>query len=342
MLRPAAKHLRRPGKISFVRITVLTIALSAALVTLSRVYSVAQPTIRTAVPDNHKKALVRAASALRAAKLRDALRAWNSGPLPAEVGVLAAECPPADAAGAALRQTDGPPDVVIDVGANQGHPVTLGALQRRARLVLSVEPDPRNFGRLTHRANSVIKTQPGRTRRSRFVGVDGAAGAETAVKRMLFHKTRNDFSCFTCLDVRKAEIFAKDVKVTTVDKLLARAGVASDAEIALLKTDTQGFELEVLTGAAGAFANRQIAAVLVEFDPKLLRTREIGLGVLDKLVGYGMQCVHLAFSGRKSAVEEKPRFPELPISAENRGRFYDFVVAQGGWTDVFCLRPPPS
>lgn len=325
MLRGSLKRLygRRLG--SFVKLLLILSALALFVQLLTRTR-----------PGLLPRSLVASADASRRRALVSALRAWRSGPLPEEVAALAASCPPADAAGAALDLGSGQPNVVVDVGANQGHPVTLGALQRHARLVLSVEPDERNFGMLSKRAHNLLPAGGG----SRFVGVHGAAGAEASIKRMLFHRTRNDFSCFTCLDARKSEVYGADVRVATVDKLLEEAAVKADDEISLLKTDTQGFERQVLLGASAVFDRKMVKAVIVEFDPKLLGRRENAVGVLEKLVDYGMECVHLAFSGRKSKSVETPRFPSLPVTNANAGLFYEFVVAQGGWTDLFCLRPP--
>lgn len=255
---------------------------------------------------------------------------------PRPAAALAAACPPADAAAVALRLAKGVPNVVLDVGANQGHPVTLFALKHGTRVVVSVEPDPRNIEALRRRAAGLVRSGG---QGSRFVAVHGAAGDEAGVKNMMFHRTRNDFSCFTCLDKRKEEIFSKAVRVDTVDRILGHAGVGEKEEVSLLKTDTQGFERQVLDGAKGVFGRGKVAAVIVEFDPKLLGRKENAVGVLERLVSHGMQCVHLAFSGRKDKkTDENPTFEDLPITTGNKERFYDFVIAQGGWTDLFCLR----
>ncbi|OSX74543.1 hypothetical protein BU14_0285s0031 [Porphyra umbilicalis] len=150
---------------------------------------------------------------------------------------------------------------------------------------------------------------------------------------MAFHATRDDFGCFACLDGRKAEVSARPVEVYTVDGLLD-AHVPPRVPVALLKTDTQGHEAHVLDGAAAALRAARVRAVLVEFDPRLLGRRATGLRVLATLVGARFWCVHLAFAPAGGGALWGGGAPVTAATAE---AFYDWVVAQGGYTDLLCV-----
>lgn len=305
------------------------LAIAVVAGTLLHVLRNAPPTVRS---------MVSTSSESRQLELAFQLTTWlkSGGRFPLTLTSLAAACPPADAAHAAMRSmtNTSKPYVVVDIGANRGHPVTLGALKAGAAVVLSVEPDSRNFVDLEKRAHRLA------SHGTRFVGVRGAAGDQDKTKEMLFHSGRDDFSCFHCLDKRKKEVFSQQVRVRTLDTLLSDAQIGDSEEITLLKTDTQGFELEVLRGARGAFTRGVVASILVEFDPKLLHTKDNAVQVVQMLSGYGMSCMHLAFSGRKLKRPTTALFADLPISSQNAEAFYNFVVRTGGWTDLFCIRPP--
>lgn len=281
---------------------------------------------------------VATASQERQSRLLIALSSWSSGQeMPSEIADAAAPCPPEDAAVVALHagrkaQSSDTPNIVVDIGANGGHPVTVSALRANARVVLSVDPDSRNIPRLEQRRAS---SDPSLTK---YIVVHGAAGAKLETMAMRFHKNRNDFGGFTSLNPRQNDVYTQEVQVKPVDDLLDE--LPARGAVTLLKTDTQGYETQVLMGAARAFNENRVQALLAEFDPKLLRDRANGVKLLRTVLGYGMKCVHLAFSGRTNKEPSVPRFPQLPLSDSSVEAFYDFVVENTGWTDLFCLHPP--
>lgn len=263
-------------------------------------------------------------------RLTEALEIWQptaGGTIPPTVIDAAARCHPADVAAVALLAYERP-NIVIDVGANGGYPVTEAAVQGDARLVLAVEPDKRNIPRL--------RKQRRRSKVSKFVIMHGAAGATSASMRMMFSKKRNDYTCFTCMDERRSDVFIKTVRVRTVDGILKKLDFGGP--VSFMKTDAQGFELQVLKGAKETFEEGRVEMLMVEFDPKLLRTRENTLELLRLIVDYRMQCVHLAFSGRRRANTSVPQFDDLPIHKDNAEAFLDFVVQNTGWTDLLCFK----
>lgn len=277
---------------------------------------------------------VAAASQARQLTLINALKSWVPGQeMPASIPYAAAPCPPEDAANAALSipPMDNP-NIVVDIGANGGHPVTVSALRLNARVVLAVEPDERNIQRL-QRLRS--RSNPNTTS---YVIIHGAAGATSQVMDIRFHKDRDDYGGFTSLDPKKNDVYTQQVQVKPIDEMLDELN--AKGPITLLKTDTQGYETQVLTGARKIFSDRRVQALLVEFDPKLLMTRANAVQLLEVIVGYGMKCVHLAFSGRTVKSPQVPRFPHLPIFNSSIPEFYDFVLKNTGWTDLFCLLPP--
>jgi FkbM family methyltransferase len=282
--------------------------------------------------------------------LRAALSSWVSGGMPTDVRRAAAACTTRDAADALLSAGDPAESGVIDVGANKGYPVTRLALQHGAAFVLSVEPDPRNF-----RVLSALRPGQDKTSGAVFIPVLGAAGSKTGSDRMSFHETRDDHTCFGCLDLKRKETYSEQVDVFTVDDLLLPGGGGRDsalwapkmksAGIALLKTDTQGYEAHVLRGARSTLASGRVRNVIMEFDAKLFHTRENALRALAAVFDVGMECTALKFAGQSSddlsKGERVPQFTNSSINLATAGEFWDFVKAQGGmYTDVLCTMRP--
>lgn len=134
-------------------------------------------------------------------------------------------------------------DTVLDIGANVGQYATLTRSAGFTGLVISCEPLRGAFAQLDHRAS----------RDDRWTALNTAVGAETGTATI--NVSENSFSS-SIRDMTQAHldtapgsryIATEQVPVTTVRDLVAEHGV--DAERALLKIDTQGFESEVLRGA---------------------------------------------------------------------------------------------
>lgn len=223
--------------------------------------------------------------------------------------------------------------VILDIGANGGHPVTRYSLDAAVGLVISAEPDPRNYVRLER-----LK----KTEQTKFVIARGAVSDSVGKKDMAFSKARDDFTCFTCLDKRKPDTYTKTVIVHTVDELMATNAVEQkDWPVLILKTDTQGHEPEVLAGAKELLSEgRRVRYLIAEFDLKLLMKRDRATGLVLTLLRAGFRCMHLVFSGmteQKRIADKYSRFGS-EISEDNVESFVDFVRGTGEFTDIFCAR----
>ena len=144
------------------------------------------------------------------------------------------------------------PAVVIDVGANVGQSV--GEFKRilPSAVIHSFEPSPLVFKELERRTGH-------------FPGVslnNVALGARIETKSFL-ENSRSTMSSFLALGKDGwGEIDRKiDVEVQTLDGYARENSLAA---IEILKTDTQGFDLEVLKGARGLMAENRIHLVYTE------------------------------------------------------------------------------
>jgi FkbM family methyltransferase len=164
--------------------------------------------------------------------------------------------------------------VVFDVGANVGQ--TIGRIRQShpGAIVHAFEPNSHAFGQLSE----LYKTTP-KTYLNPF-----ALGASEEV-RTLTEYTASDMSS---LLPRGSENWigvagSSDVKVRTIDDYCRELTVD---HIDLLKSDTQGFELEVLKGARRMLTEGRVRAIYLEitFAPlyeKLPRLDELYAFVVD-------------------------------------------------------------
>jgi FkbM family methyltransferase len=147
-------------------------------------------------------------------------------------------------------QTDSP--VVFDVGANVGQSVRKFRRVFPQCVVHSFEPSPSTFQVLKnglmgfenlHLWNCALGANPG--------------------KLPFFENTFSDMSSFLPLGASGWGTIAKEtrVDVQTVDEFCKTENVA---RIDVLKLDTQGFDLEVLRGAANMLAQSKIGLVYLE------------------------------------------------------------------------------
>jgi len=153
-----------------------------------------------------------------------------------------------------LRSLGIQPATILDIGANRGQTVDRFKYLWPSAVIHAFEPFPAAFTQLETTC-----------RRHRTVqAVNAACGALPATLSVpeLPGSETNSL-------VRPAGEASKcvSVRVTTVDQYCADTGIS---EVDLLKTDTEGYELEVLRGAAAMLSRAQIRAVLVEtaFDRK--------------------------------------------------------------------------
>jgi FkbM family methyltransferase len=142
-----------------------------------------------------------------------------------------------------------PIEVVFDIGANVGH--TAAAFTRaypRAR-VYCFEPGPATFHTLLQNAGGKVKAFQ--------LAVGSAVG--TAV--LYAEKDSYLNSLVPELNTARSGASPASISVTTVDRFCEEHGID---RIDLLKTDTEGYELEVLKGAAKLLKERRVGAIYVE------------------------------------------------------------------------------
>lgn len=266
------------------------------------------------------------------AALATALADWTAGRMPPPLLAAAAAATSRDCAEVVIASAGDAG--VVDVGANKGWPVTKLGLAKGVSFVVSVEPDERNFG--------VLRKLPNKHGASYFA-VKGAAGRQGSVQTMSFNRDRDDHSCFNCLNTSRPEVYTEDVSVYTIDGLLGtHSGLVWPAalrgrRVALLKTDTQGYEAAVLSGASASFQAGRVANVIMEYDAKLFRQKEVAREALDVMFSAGMECAALAFAGGEKA-RDVPAFRKS-ITRATADEFWEFVVQQGGpYTDLFCSK----
>jgi FkbM family methyltransferase len=148
--------------------------------------------------------------------------------------------------------------ICLDVGANIGQTIErfLGTFKQPT--IHAFEPSPASFEQLRrYETNPLVRIHN--------EGVGDVAG------ELLFNEYRSsDLSSFLSisdsLESRFSGAQAKRTllrKVVTIDDFLSQQSMAS---VDVLKSDTQGFELKVLHGAAASLENGAIKTVLLEMN----------------------------------------------------------------------------
>jgi FkbM family methyltransferase len=203
-----------------------------------------------------------------------------------------------------LAATERP--LVFDIGANRGQ--TIGHFRDAFAqpVIHAFEPDRDTFSALQRRCAGIPDLHLNNT----------ALGAR-AESRTFLENTRDDMSSFLepSVDAWGETAGRYPVDVSTVDDYCAAHGIE---RIDILKSDTQGFDLDVLRGAQRMIDNGAIRLIFME----------------------------ITFS---DMYKGSPRFDEIyAFLADRRFKlvsFYDFYYQRGraGWTDaLFRLTDPSS
>ena len=148
--------------------------------------------------------------------------------------------------------------VIFDVGANEGDfTAAIQPLLPHARFHL-FEPNPRTFGRLQERygAAANVTVEPR--------GIAAAAGALTLYDfRHGRGSERASFLVESFTEILQREAEPLPARVVSLDAYAAERGIDF---IDLLKIDTEGFEKQVLAGAARLVRESRIGAIQVEMN----------------------------------------------------------------------------
>lgn len=161
----------------------------------------------------------------------------------------------------ALLRTDDviePPPLSLDVGANRG--VLSELLLEFGHEVIAFEPSSGNLKVLDEKFNGVDK----------LTIVRAAVGAEPAILEMQVFNNGSTSDSFVNQDFH-GKYAGRDFSWVQVPVVRLDDVVPSDRNVHLLKTDTQGFELNVLRGAAGLLSAKRVRYIYAEFWPKSMR-----------------------------------------------------------------------
>ena len=153
-----------------------------------------------------------------------------------------------------------PGDLFVDVGANVGSYTVLASKVCGARTI-AVEPDPGTMQALRRNIEingieHLVETH------------EAALGAEDGIARVTVGRDTTN----RVLTGARATEATREVRMTTLDTLVG------DAQPALLKLDVEGFETEVLEGAAGTLAKPSLLAIETETDDVRGRDRLASAG----------------------------------------------------------------
>lgn len=156
-------------------------------------------------------------------------------------------------------------DCVIDVGANVGQYANILRLIGFQGTILSFEPSPQIFAKLASAS----------AHDDRWHVFDSALGAEAGTIEFNIMEA-SEFSSVRQPTRRDTAQFESDnqvverihVAIERLDQVLPRLRDAYGFQRPFLKTDTQGFDIEVLRGAAGV--HRELAGIECELAIKHL------------------------------------------------------------------------
>jgi FkbM family methyltransferase len=143
--------------------------------------------------------------------------------------------------------------VIFDIGANIGQSVTTLKAAFPTSVIHSFEPSRDTFARLRENVAG-----------EKNVFVWNCALGSVTGEQLFQENIESDMSSF--LELSKAGWGAVEkrekVAVTTIDRFLAEQAID---KIDILKSDTQGYELEVFKGAEQAMRDHRIGLVYFEF-----------------------------------------------------------------------------
>lgn len=192
--------------------------------------------------------------------------------------------------------------LVFDVGANSGQ--TIRALRRRFRepVIHAFEPSPAAFGELEANCGRLPRVHLNN------VGLGRASGVRP------FHQMASTpMSSFLPpgRDLRGNTPQVLPARLATVDEYCERNGIAA---VEILKTDTQGYDFEVLQGARGMLDARRVRLIYAEL---ILGDLYEGLPRLDEILSFLMD-------------------REFELVAFYR---FNFLDNRASWTDALFVNP---
>ena len=172
-----------------------------------------------------------------------------------------------------LRIEDG--DVAIDIGANIGwYSCIFGAMLAGRGRVIAMEPEPQNYDLLKRNItlNHLSNIEP----------IQCAASDSSGTLTLHLYKSSNR-GRHSVLPIHGGQTVA--IPSIRIDDVLAQRGL-SEAAIAILKIDVEGYEAIALRGAQRALKRCRLA--LVEWSPDYMRRGNVApTELVDLLLGSG-------------------------------------------------------
>ena len=227
--------------------------------------------------------------------------------------------------------------IMIDVGTNVGH-LAIQSLQRYSNLqAVLMEPEPHTCLKLFE---GLVKAGvPDRT-------VLSCSPAASSYQHLT--KSHNTVSTSVRTDIVEHPVNSPDSSVVgvPVDSLISPM-----LTIAVFKTDTQGFECNVLQGAAHTLRIRRPGLLLVEVSYSLLKVAACSVTrLMNDIYDSRYVCTVLAFHGQVAErnlnggpIFGKAAGPAWGVSPRSmEGLEEDLahvspVSRKAGWTDVLCV-----
>jgi FkbM family methyltransferase len=176
---------------------------------------------------------------------------------------------------------------IIDVGANKGQTIDLVRSTLRNPKIVSFEANPKMA--------EVLQEKYGAS----GVRLESCAVGSTNGHVRFAVTENNELSSVLALDRIETNPFAQtrtcfriNVPVTTLDHYCERRKIQ---HIDLLKSDTQGYDLEVLKGASSLLAYKRIELILVEVNFIRLYENQCNFGQIERFLderGYGLLALY--------------------------------------------------
>tara|TARA_B110001452_G_scaffold68818_1_gene55436 strand:+ start:358 stop:1272 length:915 start_codon:yes stop_codon:yes gene_type:complete len=237
------------------------------------------------------------------------------------------------------RVPRGAQPLIVDVGANNGQFAV--SVVRAGHRSLSFEPSPRTCAKLkrrVERARSIMHGSP-----EKNVVRCAAVGATSGT--IMLEEDAGSSASFRIAS-RRSRGATRAVPVVRLDDEVPLA----ERDL-ILKTDTQGFELNVLRGAHHMLG--RVRLLMLEMSNGLLKAQGASpFELMQWVAAHGFDCTHLRFFSMKArrARGRRARFGPVPLPPLLHHRqtvsFQEMDALlrrtppfnHSGWTDLLCWR----
>jgi len=240
------------------------------------------------------------------------------------------------------------PLFIVDVGANTGQ--FAASIVKAGHRGVSFEPSPSTCARLRKRIQKLLTnpTKPSSTVRCAAVGaargvveLDEDPTASSASFSVRAAGSRPTNSSGPRGRVAKVPVVRLDEEISPAETNF------------ILKTDTQGFEMQVLKGAAGLLARRAVRLLMIELSNGLLKAQGSSpLKLMRWVAARGYDCTYVRFFAaqlvKAGGKMRKIRYAPVPLPPSLRQRpsvpfdeLADLLKHvppsnRSGWTDLLC------